>query len=167
MEGCRAFAEFERGMIRERVNAGLWRLKLRSDLSSSFGSGGWLYKAIETTQSLVLLFQEFAVGNPLCNWRLWFLVWRYNAIIAIEPLLRSVFDREATSQLIEFCLGVRVRWEKSAENCNAQPRPMIVHGFSRFAFSPISTPLVRLPWMSRQIARHPYKPTLCQIIGSY
>jgi hypothetical protein len=31
-----------------------------------------------------------------------------------------VFDREATSQLIDFCLGVRV-------------------GFSRFAFSPIST----------------------------
>jgi hypothetical protein len=28
---------------------------------------------------------------------------------------------------------------KIALNCNAQPRPMIVHGFSRFAFSPIST----------------------------
>ena len=124
---------------RSRPGCSFCRLSLRSDFSSSFRRGRRLYqKAIETTQSLVLLFQEFAVGNRLCNRRFWFWVWRYDAIIAIEPLLRPVFDREATSQLIDFCLGGRVGCENSAENCNPQPCPMTVHGFSRFALSPIS-----------------------------
>ena len=131
------------------------RLSLRSDFSSSFRSGRWLnQKAIETTQSLVLLFQEFAVGNGLCNGRFWFGVWRYDAIIAIEPLLRSVFYREAASQLIDFCLCVRVGCENGAENYNPQPCPMTVHGFSRFALRPISTSRLS----ARPADYHGFKP---------
>jgi hypothetical protein len=81
-----------------RPGSSLWGLSLGRDFSSSFWSGHRLcHKAIETSQSLIFLFQEFAVGNRLCNWRFWLWGWRYDAVIAIKPLLRSIFDLEATS----------------------------------------------------------------------
>ncbi len=125
---------------RSRPSCSFWGLRLRSGFSRRFRRGRWLYhKAIETTQSLILLFEKFAVCNRLCNGRFWPWSWRYDAIIAIEPLLGSVFYRKATSQFIRLCLCARTACANSGENYEPQPCPATVHGSPRFALSSMLT----------------------------
>jgi hypothetical protein len=69
-------------------------------------------KSIETTQPLILLFHEFAIGDDLCGRRFWFRVWWHDTVVAIEPLFRCVFDGEATSQLFDYRLR---KWRREPQ----------------------------------------------------
>src|SRR6266478_2419994 len=113
------------------------------DLRRAFRNTSWPrrlhQKSIETAQPLILLFQEFAIGDDLCSWWFWFRSWRNDTVVAIEPLFRCVFYGEATSQLIDLRLGTRVCCENRAENHNCEPCPTIAHAFSRFTLRPSAT----------------------------
>src|SRR5216684_21916 len=115
---------------RARPACSLCRLNLRRAFRNSSWPRRLHQKSIETAQPLILLFQEFAIGDDLCSWRFWFRIWLHDTVVAIEPLFRCVFYGEATSQFIDLRLGTRVCCENSADNRNCEPCVTTDHVFS-------------------------------------
>ncbi|MDB5607837.1 MAG: hypothetical protein JWP25_4737 [Bradyrhizobium sp.] len=91
-------------------STGLLTLKVEPSVRLSERAAGraGFTKSIETAQPLILLFQEFAIGDHLCSWRFCFWIWRHDTIVAIEPVFRWLFYSQANLAIYRFPLGINI-----------------------------------------------------------